>query len=289
MRRQAAFSFLLADGDFATGSKEMTSSELELLTSIASSDSAEGSKFWTTCLVVQILSEWGATTSMWLHGCMCQHQTDKERKNCRLKGRRGVQLACGEWRVFIETLQTSSLTPECLKSLSRLRDSGQSEWSEFLMQCFQETKASMVMRARQAWSFWSVLPYSILELARHLIDPNHTESASRTRAKELLHQFDNSASKSEMGFATWNVFGHDLHRRAIKKWSKGQELKRELQDLFMGYSTCLVVMQRLEAKHHLINTSVSRGRAQTPAAVISGLRRMLNKDLTDSSFRRLIC
>lgn len=119
------------------------------------------------------------------------------------------------------------------------------------------------MRGGQAWSFWAVLPYSILELARRWIDPQHTESASRTRAKELLSEFDNCLSKSEMGFASWNVFGHHVHRKAIKRWARGDPLARELQDLFMGYAACFVVMQRLEARHHLINLSMSRGRAQS--------------------------
>lgn len=234
MRRKAAFAFLLADGDFATGSKEMTSSELELLTSVSSPDSPDGNKFWATCMVVQVLSEWGATISMWLHGCMRQHNTEKEKKNCKLKGRRAVQLACGEWKTFLETLKQTCLTADCLESLSTLRGSGQSDWADYLMQCFQETKARMEMRGRQAWSFWAVLPYSILELARHWIDPQHTESASRTRAKELLSEFDNCLSKSEMGFASWNVFGHHVHRKAIKRWARGDPLTRELQDLFMG-------------------------------------------------------
>ena len=283
IRRRDAFVFLLADGDFATGSKEMTDSELELLTSISSLDSADGRKFWATCLVVQVLSDWG---TLWLHGCACKHhETDKDRKHCSLKGRRAVELASGQWRGFVDNLKALSLTPAALKALSHLQDSGECEYKDFLVSSFQECKANMVMRCVQAWSFWSVLPFSLLELAKHFVDPAHPESASRERGKALLDAFDNQGSKTELGFPSWNMLGDPANRRDLKRWIKGGVLSTELRELLIGYSTSLVVMQRLEAKHHSVNLSVSRGRAQSPAAVISGLRRATNRDLCHPTFR----
>ena len=70
-------------------------------------------------------------------------------------------------------------------------------------------------------------------------------------------------------------------------WIQGRDLSVDLQELLVGYSTALVVMQRLESRHHLVNISMSRGRAQTPASVIAGLRRRMNQDLTHPTFRHL--
>jgi hypothetical protein len=288
MRRRAAFAFLFTDAGF-TDSKEMTQHELEHLTSVSSLDSPDGHKFWSTCMVVQVLSGWGASVSVWMHGCMCvHHKTEKEKGRCTLKGRRGVEMASGKWRSFLAELKSLSLTPAALEAIARLRDCGQSEWGDFLMTSFQECKASVEMRCIQAWSFWGSLPYSILELASHFVNPNHPETASRSRARDLLETFDNQPGKSEFGFATWNIFGDPTSRGELVSWIEGQPLSNELRDLFIGYGSSLLVMQRLEGRHHLINLSMSRGRAQKPSAIIAGLRRVRNKDLITSTFRGLL-
>lgn len=53
----------------------------------------------------------------------------------------------------------------------------------------------------------------------------------------------------------------------------------------LGFSTGLNVMQRLEARHHLVNLALARGRALSVPGVISGLRRRFNQDLQQQSFR----
>lgn len=291
LRRRDAFAFLVNDMDFASGSssKEMTQTELQMLVSIVSSDQADGHKFWGTALVVQVLANWGAGVSTWLHGCACSHhETDRQRKSCSLKGRRAVELASGAWKRFIAELKVLSLPQSALAALAQLRDGGQGEWADFLLQSFQDCKSMMEMRCYQCWSFWGEFPFSILQMCGHFVDPNATEDSSRTKAQQLKQTFDSYEQKTELGIPAWFFFGNLTNRQKMIAWIQGRDLSVDLQELLVGYSTALVVMQRLESRHHLVNISMSRGRAQTPASVIAGLRRRMNQDLTHPTFRHLV-
>ena len=189
IRRKEAFAFLLNDMESTSGSKEMTQTELQMLVSIASSDTPDGRKFWGTALVIQVISDWGASVSKWLHSCACSHhQTEKEKQNCCLKGRRAVELSSGVWQDFINVL----------KSLT-----GETEWADFLLRCFHDCKSMMEMRCYQCWSFWGEFPYAILQMCQHFIDQSKTEDFSRKKAQELMQNFDSSEQKSELGVPPW--------------------------------------------------------------------------------------
>ena len=59
-------------------------------------------------------------------------------------------------------------------------------------------------------------------------------------------------------------------------------LKREL----LCYARSLLVLKRLESRHHLIQQTVSRGRAASVAAVSADLRRKQNGDLRRPEFQK---
>ncbi len=264
----------------------MTQTELQMLVSIASSETPDGRKFWGTALVIQVISDWGASVSKWLHSCACSHhETEKEKQVCYLKGRRAVELSSGVWQEFINVLKKLTLPQTVLATLSRLRDNGETEWVDFLLRCFQDCKSMMEMRCYQCWSFWGEFPYAILQMCQHFIDQSKTEDFSREKAQELLQIFDSSEQKSELGVPPWFFFGDAINRRDMIHWIQGGVLCSNLHELLVGYSTSLVVMQRLESRHHLVNIYMSRGRSQLPSAVIAGLRRRMNNDLTHPSFR----
>ena len=103
-----------------------------------------------------------------------------------------------------------------------------------------------------------------------------------------MRQFDTSENKSGLGVVPWIFFGHIANRKHVQRWIQGKPLDEHMQQLLFGYSTALVVMQRLEGKHHLINITLSQGRAQHPSAVVAALRRRMNKDLTHPSYRDLL-
>lgn len=287
VRRKDAFRFLLSDLTF--DSKEMSASEIEMLSSVTDLGSASGQKFWATALMIQVLSDWGVSVSVWLHSCACtHHETKKEKDTCSLKGRRAVELALGQWRRFVDDLAGLPLTAAALEALSQLESSNQSQWGSFLLQSFQDCKSTMLMRCKQAWSFWGTLPFSILELSQHLLDPVVPESQSRARAKQLLKLYEATANKSELGCVSWRFFGQAESLRELRVWIHGGALSSRLKCILIGYSTILVVMQRLEAKHHLVNIAVSRGRAQQPPATMAALRRRANQDLDHPEFRTML-
>ena len=287
VRRKAAIEFLLADDSYNSNSKEMSQKELDMLTSVADGASSEGLKFWATAFTVKVLSDWGVSTSVWFRGCQCSHQTEKEQKQCPLKGRRGINLACGAWKSFIEDLNKLTLNKDALLAISKLEVlPGGQIFSAFLQRCFQDCKNKMELRARQAWTFWGDLPFSILELGRHYVDKTIDEGWSRRRALELISNFDACQSKTSLGAVSWVFFGDAVNRAHMFSWAQnGKPLAEHLRHLLLGYCTSLTVMQRLEARHHLVNLSLSRERALSVPGVISSLRRRANGDLTNPSFR----
>ncbi len=58
-----------------------------------------------------------------------------------------------------------------------------------------------------------------------------------------------------------------------------------LQQQLLAYSSCLIVMQRLEGRHHIVSQAMAHGRAAQPPAVVADLRRRFNNDLRDPKFR----
>ena len=291
LRRKDAFGFLLSDASFATGNKEMSQREIDMISEIAQMDTASSWKFWATCFTVQCLSEWGVSTSVWYHGCSCKHETDKEKQQCTLKGRRAVDLASGAWMDFINSLIETKLSNKALAAIAKLSNSGDDELVAFasgLMQHFQDCKTMMIFRATQAWSFWQDMPFSILTMCKHLVSTDIEESVSRACAKDLLAEFDSSSSKTSLGAIPWHFFGNPKNREHMLNWIYGTPLAEELEQLLVGYSSSLCVMQRLEARHHLVNQVLSHGRASSPPALMANLRRRLNHDIDHPKFRELL-
>ena len=284
----SAFEYLMTDSSFATGSKEMSQAELDMISEVADLHSPAGLKFWATCLTVQCLSEWGVSTSIWFHSCSCKHSEKKDRDTCRLKGRRSVELACGAWKGFIADLKSLTLSRRALDALEALQALGQEsrDYAHWLTTCFTDCKADMEFRSVQAWSFWDTMPFSILEMAQHFVSETTGEDQSRRRARELMSDFDRSEHKTSMGYVSWYFFGDELNRSHMVRWIHGQQLHVQLQQLLQGYACSLVVMQRLESRHHLVNQALTRGRAGHPSSVIANLRRTLNGDVQDRQFRQ---
>ena len=270
----------------------MSQHELDMIAEIADVNSPAGVKFWATCLTVQCLSDWGVSTSVWFHSCACtHHQTDKEKQQCRLKGRRAVELAAGAWHSFTDSLSDLKLTPVALNEISKLEKIGNQDskaYASSLMQNFQDCRSMMVFRSQQAWSFWDSMPFSILQMAKHLVPPLVAESVSRAHAENLLREFDASTNKTSLGMIAWHFFGHDNNRKRLLEWIRGGRLSRDLEQMLLGYATCLCVMQRLEARHHLVNLALSHGRASSPAATMSNLRRRMNGDVQHPEFQQLL-
>ena len=286
IRRREAFCYLLNDS--IDSSKELSHHELSMLKSVVAVSSPEGRRFWTTSLVVQVLSDWGVRVSVWLHGCACHHTDENQAKKCKLKGRRAVEMSLGQWQIFVTELGAVGLSRQALEAIADLKASGQEQYADFLLRSFADCKTMMLMRCQQAWGFWASLPFSLLRLQGHLVSSVLSEADSRAVGKELLAVYQESTSKSSLSFISWHFFGDPKNKLAMLQWINGGVLCPALKNLLAGYSTMLICMQRLEAKHHLLSMSVARGRAQLPAAVISELRRRANGDLTHPAFREVL-
>ena len=77
------------------------------------------------------------------------------------------------------------------------------------------------------------------------------------------------------------------HRIALYRWSTGMDahLQMSLFHDLLSYATSLLVMQRLEAKHHLVHVRVAASRAMGVALMSANLRRALHNDLHQETFR----
>lgn len=261
-----------------------------MLREVADADSQVGMRFWATCVTVEGLSDWGVSLSVWLHGCQCQHEDDKARSKCTLKGRKALLLACGGWHDFTRSLQACELSARARLLNTQLRDRSDEDrqFATELCTGFQDCKSMMLLRLRQAYSFWDAMPFSILQLGQHLVLPSVPEDESRRAGKRLLAEYTQAPSKASLGVTSWFFFGQATNRRRIEVWCQGGPLHHNLAHELLAYASSLVVMQQLESRHHLVNMAVSHGRAQLPCATIAALRRVINKDLQEPAFRDLL-
>ena len=286
--RREAFQYLLADREVAREApKDLSKSEFETLMALADISCDDHWRFWAIAAIVQGLSDWGVTTSVWLHERKCgSHETQKAKEACRLKGRCGIQLASGAWKCHMNALNNLKLPPKAVLLMDQLRERGLQHVASNLFAAFEDCKRQMVLRCMQAWSFWDNLPHAVLGLARHLVDPECSEDDCRSDARKFLSQYDACASKSALGIVTWAFLGRLSSRKALEDWAvRKRAMDLGLRRMLLGYGGALIVMQRLEGRHHLVHQSMSRGRAQTPAAVIAGLRRHHNPDVRMDAFR----
>ena len=290
IHRRAAFQFLLRDAARDSSSKDLTKAELDMLKDVACPSSANYGRFWATLYTVQVLSRWGTHVSAWFHECKCTwHSSEKEKKNCSMKGRCAIHMASGHWKKHLSELEELQLSKEDISQLLELRRSGHDDdvaAAEQVQISFETCKRAMVFRCMQAWSFWGELPHAALSMAEHLVDPICWEDRSRNLAAQLLAQYDQTESKRRLGVVSWLFF--EKYRSEIRTWISGSDLSANVVKTLLEYGSALCVMQRLEQKRHLVNLKLGRGRASTPAAVISGLRRSRNSDLSLAEFRQAL-
>ena len=105
------------------------------------------------------LVDWGSHFSNFLHACPCPKPCEK---NCILKGRRAIDMACGSTNKF-----TTLLKRVCVpKQASVLLEGG--EFS-FLLTEWNAAKSAMELRVIQSFSFWAMRPWNLLRMAEGLL------------------------------------------------------------------------------------------------------------------------
>lgn len=114
-----------------------------------------------------------------------------------------------------------------------------------------------------------------------------TVSASKDFAAQLVAEFDTTPEKFTVGrFDRFLDIEHELGR-AFRQWasSEATTMDTQLFQELLAYGAALLVMQRLEAKHHLVNQKMTVSRNSTPQTLSANLRRRLNKDCEQKEFR----
>ena len=149
--------------------------------------------------------------------------------------------------------------PAALAAINAVRDLGGD--ADGVLEGFATAKRMLEGRFKQYTSFLSQSPWTLVALLGYLL-PSGDASAeihkSRTLALKLLkdHDAGRLGNTGEIGQEFFKVRGR--HRIALERWGRGidpymnQQLFREL----VAYSSSLLVMQRLEAKHHLIHVAI---------------------------------
>ena len=187
-------------------------------------------------MTVQNLSDWGVEVSVWLHDCPCAHALDKERSTCNLKGRNALPLACGAWHAFTKKLQECGLSPSATILHAQLKSQTEEDksFASHLLSEFHDCKAMMLLRLRQAFSFWDALPFAILRMGRHLAFPATTEDESRTVASHLLKEYEDAPSKASLGVVSWFFFGQATNHQHIISWINGEVLHYNIVGELLG-------------------------------------------------------
>ena len=130
--------------------------------------------------------------------------------------------------------------------------------TDHVLEGFATAKRMLEARFLQYTSFLAQSPWNLVSLLEYLLPSVDTSSAmlrSRQRALKLLENHDQGmlGNTGDVGQRFFDSRGQ--HRRALDRWGRGidnfmnQQLFREL----VAYGSSLLVMQRLEAKHHLIH------------------------------------
>jgi hypothetical protein len=228
--------------------------------------------FCAMCEVVRILCRWGHGVVGWSHGCWC-HPSEEERKDykkqhgkhCPWSGRRLIELACGHAQEWIADLGTLTIEQDqfahkaltALTVLGReLGDNSTQEAARKIASGFVTARRMVHSRFAQLVSFLAEPPWSLSSLLQYCIVRSEEVPAavakSRAKAGMFLSQFDSGkcGSVGDIGLQ----FFKSTHRAALCRWASGQDVFMNLS-LFrslIGYATSLNVMQRLEAKHHLV-------------------------------------
>ena len=185
---------------------------------------------------------------------------DKGCYQCKWSGRRLIEFSISGPEPFVRELQSVSIEGDAaaLSALRLLRACGGN--AESVIEGFNTAKRMIEGRFRQYTSFLSQTPWNLVSLLEYLL-PCKNElgavSRSRARAVKILEDFDagrlgnvGDVGKSFLGFRS-------KHRTSLERWGRGMDLYMN-QQLFrelVGYATSLLVMQRLEAKHHLIHVA----------------------------------
>lgn len=164
------------------------------------------------------------------------------------------------------------------------------ECERIIKRSFETAKGAMMLRFQQGTGFYEEFPWSLPKLMTFiLVGEGDREAAikeSRASAAELIRLY--RAGSLQQGIFADKFFAAGLPLAAeLAEWAFGSHCMQDgLFHELLSYAFSLVAMQRLESRHHLVNMRVSPARASSAAYVSANLRRTLNNDVKEESFRQ---
>ena len=227
--------------------------------------------FWAMAYCMLLVAKWGHSVVGWLHGCWC-HPTEDERKEvcratgkpCIWNGRRLIELSCGAVGGFVRRLKALSIDRDkfATEKVSQLLLSDRSAGQK-VVKGFHTAKRVLEARFLQLTSFLQEVPWNLVKLLRFLIVPPTDASMraeavrqSREDAATFLH--DHSSGRlTNIGDVGDRFFQEQRLYSALQRWAQGIDVHMHIE-LFrelLSYATSLLVMQRLESRHHLVHAT----------------------------------
>ena len=224
--------------------------------------------FWSLACAQQLLCKWGHDVSGWLHGCHCHATAEaKERlrketgsSSCRWSGRRLIEFASSGPEPFLANLRQLFMEQDkpCVKHMTALREAaGSDDQASIIHDGFATGKRLLEGRFLQYTSFLGQPPWNLTSLLEYLLaapeDMPLAVARSREKARKQLQAYDSNllGNVGDVG----EKFFKTTHRAALQRWARGLDhfMNQQLYRDLVAWSSSLLVMQRLEAKHHLVH------------------------------------
>ena len=250
------------------------------------------------------LADWGASVSIFFHGCPLVSHSDGCCKKCPWKGRMASKLAQGIW---LDNFSNKLLNLPQGTAHPFLQKRGESQ-RNCLLNSYNACKMAMAQRFVQVFSFWRELPWRLCALGICLFnDMDDMElqrqyvQSSKAFALDVIDLWNHMQTNpgqvsSGNGHVSFHMARHFLDRLFPQSlvayviwWASSSPVElvmpHPLAQALMKYCSALTVMQQLEAQHHFLHQKVSIGRASLPASTCAFLRRRTNKDLATPGLR----
>lgn len=184
---------------------------------------------------------------------------------CRWSGRRLIEFAMTGPKPFLINLRRLLMEndPVASKSLEKLRRLDRHSEVTTILNGFETAKNMLEARFTQYTTFLSQAPWNLVALLGYLLPAsNQSDAVSKSRdlARRMLFQYDSNqlGNVGDVGMAFFLE-----HRTALTRWAKGHDhfMQQHLFRQLLGWASALLVMKRLEAKHHLVHVPCLRNPA----------------------------
>ena len=271
------------------GQSDITAAEAKAFRDLG--DPNQRARFWACFWCYFTLQEWGFKVQTWMHGCPCHDPDDDKSTGCPFRGRRLIEFACGQRSLFLHELHrlvpdAHQCTADALRALSAIDPNAVA----VLRASFDVSKRFMYIRYEQSTAFYEKYPWCITRLLEFILPGSAGNREAKIRdskmfAGQLLTSFQDGKVSRDT-YAT-KFFENHLGS-ALKDWAQSphdQDMDNSLFKEVLSYSLSLLVMQRLESRHHLVGLKMNPSRGNSAATVSAALRRRLNPDCREESFR----